>query len=62
VYTDLATLEITAEGVQVIELAGETTAEALQAVTPITLDFSTLRSRPARALSPSAERALGSST
>jgi len=62
VYTDLATLEITAEGVQVIELAGETTAEALQAVTPIPLDFSTLRSRPARALSPSAERALSSST
>jgi len=61
VYTDLATLEITAEGVQVIELVGETTAEALQAITPIALDFSLLPNRPARALSPSAERALGSS-
>ncbi|EKA34647.1 TPA: 3-oxoacid CoA-transferase subunit B [Pseudomonas aeruginosa] len=61
VYTDLATLEITAEGVQVLELVGETTAETLQAVTPIPLDFSTLPDRPARALSPSAERVLGSS-
>ncbi|MGG2564491.1 3-oxoacid CoA-transferase subunit B [Pseudomonas aeruginosa] len=61
VYTDLATLEISAAGVQVIELVGETSAESLQALTPVPLDFSTLPEHPARALSPSAERALGSS-
>ncbi|MCY1540635.1 3-oxoacid CoA-transferase, B subunit [compost metagenome] len=60
VYTDLATLEITAGSVQVIELVGDTTAEALQDVTPIPLDFSALAAQPARALSPSAEHTLGS--
>jgi 3-oxoadipate CoA-transferase beta subunit len=42
VFTDLATLDITPEGVKVIELVGETNADKLRALSPIELDFSTL--------------------
>ncbi|MFJ3681350.1 3-oxoacid CoA-transferase subunit B [Pseudomonas sp. NPDC090208] len=42
VYTDLATLELTEGGVKVLELIGDMTAERLQALTPVTLDFSLL--------------------
>jgi 3-oxoadipate CoA-transferase beta subunit len=42
VYTELATLELTADGVQVLELVGDTTAEYLQSVTAVSLDFSRL--------------------
>ncbi|WP_437883162.1 3-oxoacid CoA-transferase subunit B [Pseudomonas sp. LRF_L74] len=59
VYTDLATFDLTDSGIQVIELVGETSAEQLQAVTPVPLDFSTLGGKPARGLSRSAARALG---
>ncbi|MEN0108976.1 MAG: 3-oxoacid CoA-transferase subunit B [Pseudomonas sp.] len=58
VYTDLATLELTAAGVQVLELVGDTSAEHLQAVTPLPLDFSTLAANPQRELSRSATLAL----
>lgn len=57
VYTDLATLEITAEGVKVIELVGDNSAAALQEVTSVPLDFSALGER-ARELSRSAKAAL----
>ncbi|WP_312974742.1 3-oxoacid CoA-transferase subunit B [Stutzerimonas nitrititolerans] len=57
VYTDLATLEITAEGVKVIELVGDISAAALQEVTSVPLDFSALGER-ARELSRSAKAAL----
>ena len=40
VYTDLATLELTGEGVKVLELVGDTSAERLQELTPVPLDFS----------------------
>jgi 3-oxoadipate CoA-transferase beta subunit len=40
VYTDLATMELTDEGVKVLELVGDTTAERLQELTPVPLDFS----------------------
>lgn len=42
VFTDLATLDITQEGVKVIELVGETSADQLRALSPVELDFSTL--------------------
>ncbi|MBA1223714.1 3-oxoacid CoA-transferase subunit B [Pseudomonas fulva] len=42
IYTELATLDITETGVKVIELVGDTTAEHLQAVTGVALDFSAL--------------------
>ncbi|EWC40927.1 3-oxoacid CoA-transferase subunit B [Stutzerimonas stutzeri] len=57
VYTDLATLEIIAEGVKVIELVGDISAAALQEVTSVPLDFSALGER-ARELSRSAKAAL----
>jgi len=44
VYTDLATLELTGSGVLVLELVGDTTAEQLQALTPVPLDFSAVAS------------------
>ncbi|MDG9930455.1 MULTISPECIES: 3-oxoacid CoA-transferase subunit B [Pseudomonas] len=47
VYTDLATLEITADGVKVIELVGDIDASALQDVTSVALDFSALE-QPSR--------------
>ena len=47
VYTDLATLELTPDGVRVLELVGEMTAERLQALTPVPLDLSAVS--PARA-------------
>lgn len=51
VYTDLATLELTAEGVKVLELVGDTGAEYLQSVTAVPLDFSALGlAEPAPAL------------
>jgi 3-oxoadipate CoA-transferase beta subunit len=40
VYTELATMDITSEGVKVIELVGEVTPERLQEVTGVPLDFS----------------------
>lgn len=46
VYTDLATLELTPEGVKVLELVGEMTAERLQDLTPVPLDLSAVS--PAR--------------
>lgn len=42
VYTELATMEITTDGVKVIELVGEVTPEHLQEVTGVPLDFSAL--------------------
>ena len=57
VYTDLATLEITAEGVKVIELVGDISIAALREVTSVPLDFSALGER-ARELSRSAKAAL----
>ncbi|SER73098.1 3-oxoadipate CoA-transferase, beta subunit [Pseudomonas sp. NFACC02] len=42
VYTDLATLELTEDGVKVLELVGDITAERLQQLTPVPLDFSAL--------------------
>jgi 3-oxoadipate CoA-transferase beta subunit len=44
VYTDLATLELTSEGVLVLELVGDTTAEQLQTLTPVPLDFTVVAS------------------
>ncbi|MBA1204812.1 3-oxoacid CoA-transferase subunit B [Pseudomonas capeferrum] len=49
VYTELATLDITPEGVRVIELVGDTTAEHLQEVTGVPLDFSALGIIPSAA-------------
>jgi len=46
VYTELATMDITPEGVKVIELIGEVTAEHLQAITSVPLDFSALAPAP----------------
>lgn len=40
VYTELATMEITATGVKVLELIGDITPQALQDVTQVPLDFS----------------------
>ncbi|MBD9417190.1 3-oxoacid CoA-transferase subunit B [Pseudomonas sp. PDM16] len=57
VYTDLATLEITAEGVKVIELVGDISAAALQDATSVPLDFSAVAAQP-RELSRSASAAL----
>lgn len=57
VYTDLATLEITAEGVKVIELVGDISAAALQDATSVPLDFSAV-AEPTRELSRSASAAL----
>lgn len=57
VYTDLATLEITAEGVKVIELVGDISAAALQDATSVPLDFSAVATQP-RELSRSASAAL----
>jgi 3-oxoadipate CoA-transferase beta subunit len=59
VYTDLATLDITPEGVKVIELIGDITPDALQDLTPVALDFSALSLRPQRELSRSAISLLG---
>lgn len=42
VYTDLATMDITANGVKVLELIGDITPQALQDMTQVPLDFSTL--------------------
>ena len=42
VYTDMATLELTDDGVLVLELIGDVTAERLQELTPVPLDFSIL--------------------
>ncbi|MGH8385385.1 MAG: 3-oxoacid CoA-transferase subunit B [Pseudomonas sp.] len=42
IYTELATMEITSNGVKVIELVAEVTPEHLQAVTGVPLDFSAL--------------------
>ncbi|MBD1552468.1 3-oxoacid CoA-transferase subunit B [Pseudomonas sp. C2L11] len=39
VYTELATLDITASGVKVVELIGDITCEQLQAITSVPLDF-----------------------
>ena len=57
VYTDLATLEITADGVKVIELVGDIDAAALQDATSVPLDFSAVAEQP-RELSRSASAAL----
>lgn len=57
VYTDLATLEITAEGVKVIELVGDIDTAALQAATSVPLDFSAVAAQPPE-LSHSASTAL----
>lgn len=40
VYTDLATMDITANGVKVLELIGDITPQALQDMTQVPLDFS----------------------
>lgn len=40
VYTELATMDITATGVKVLELIGDITPQALQDVTQVPLDFS----------------------
>ncbi|WP_263143437.1 3-oxoacid CoA-transferase subunit B [Pseudomonas sp. RIT-PI-AD] len=60
VYTDLATLDITADGVKVVELVGDTTAQALQAATAVPLDFTALdaATRPERPLSRAAATAV----
>lgn len=42
VYTDLATMDITANGVKVLELIGNITPQALQDMTQVPLDFSAL--------------------
>lgn len=42
VYTDLATMDITANGVKVLELIGDITPQALQDMTQVPLDFSAL--------------------
>lgn len=42
IYTELATMEITANGVKVIELVAAVTPERLQEVTGVPLDFSAL--------------------
>jgi len=42
IYTELATMEITANGVKVIELVAAVTPERLQEVTGVALDFSAL--------------------
>ncbi|MFK3800192.1 MULTISPECIES: 3-oxoacid CoA-transferase subunit B [unclassified Pseudomonas] len=42
VYTDLATLELTPEGVKVLELVGGITPECLQEITPVPLDMSAI--------------------
>lgn len=42
IYTELATMEITADGVKVIELVAAVTPERLQEVTGVPLDFSAL--------------------
>lgn len=59
VYTDLATMDLTSQGVEVIELIGDMTPEALQEVTSVPLDFSRLLLRPQRDLSRSAAGVLG---
>jgi len=45
VYTELATMDITATGVKVLELIGDITPQALQEVTQVPLDFSALTLR-----------------
>ncbi|MBK5517419.1 3-oxoacid CoA-transferase subunit B [Pseudomonas sp. TH10] len=45
VYTELATMDITASGVKVLELIGDITPQALQEVTQVPLDFSALTLR-----------------
>lgn len=43
VYTELATMDITPEGVKVVELVHDVSAETLQAATGVELDFSSVR-------------------
>ncbi|WP_082118738.1 3-oxoacid CoA-transferase subunit B [Pseudomonas veronii] len=45
VYTELATMDITASGVKVLELIGDITPQALQDVTQVPLDFSAVTLR-----------------
>lgn len=45
VYTELATMDITATGVKVLELIGDITPQALQDLTQVPLDFSALTLR-----------------
>jgi 3-oxoadipate CoA-transferase beta subunit len=45
VYTELATMDITATGVKVLELIGDITPQALQDVTQVPLDFSAVTLR-----------------
>lgn len=42
VYTELATMDITPEGIRVIDLVGEVTPERLQEITGVPLDFSAI--------------------
>lgn len=49
VYTELATLDITPDGVQVIDIVGELTEEELQNLTQVPLDFSRLTAPAAHA-------------
>jgi 3-oxoadipate CoA-transferase beta subunit len=42
IYTDMAVMDITSEGVVVRELFGDVTAEYLQSVTPVALSFALL--------------------
>jgi 3-oxoadipate CoA-transferase beta subunit len=51
IYTELATMEITTDGVKVIELVAQVTPEHLQEVTGVTLDFSALGAPASTALS-----------
>ncbi|WP_110950606.1 3-oxoacid CoA-transferase subunit B [Pseudomonas bohemica] len=55
VYTELATMDITPNGVKVIELIGDVTAEHLQEITSVPLDFSALVSAPVPRSGKSAE-------
>jgi 3-oxoadipate CoA-transferase beta subunit len=51
IYTELATLDITADGVKVVELIGDTTPQTLQDATEVPLDFSAIAVTPRHAKS-----------